>query len=128
MALHKVVTPFVCIFMFVTHLFIDASEHRNTVTPAKSYINYVSVLSSNDKTENSNSPVSKQDKNEKSLKRPLRYSKRFQSQSKILPNRPSFLYNILDRFLDIISIGKPTAYLLFSLILARSLRGPPVLS
>jgi hypothetical protein len=56
----------------------------------------------------------------------LRFSKRFQFPSFILP-APAFLSERGgEMYVEQHKIGQPTTYLLFSVILAQSLRGPPL--
>lgn len=70
----------------------------------------------------------KQTNKDTAQKPTIRLNKRFQPETGIIPINTYTLSVPDERYTDLTKIGQPTEYLLFALILAQSLRGPPVVA
>jgi len=109
--------------VFVIHFFIDATGHNNALSGTASFSSAISNARINGSY---GKFFLKHARDAKQVKKILRFNKRYPKEDCVLEAPCRCCVPLNGRFTDVPELGHPTAYLLFSVILAQSMRGPPV--
>lgn len=114
----------VVVFSLIVHLFINSISGNSVVVSNLQICKTALSIKSDHKV----ASIQLTTKHSNKHKFFTHINKRFQPESYVLPVNDFYISELSESYIDQHKIGHPTTYLLFSVIIARTLRGPPALA